>query len=139
MGNENTYKVKMGDRRKSLQKLLPHVPIERIRELCEIDDPLDRFTAAADVARETGATPSTIDRVEKRRFSILVQRLGSREAAAEYLFSTQPDQPDDRSYRPRHIDPVLRGAARATGQTAAAVRRGRTVTDWQHDEREARR
>ncbi len=43
--------------------------------------------------------------------------------------------PDDRGYRPSRVDPVLSGAARATGETAKAVRRGKTITAWQHEER----
>lgn len=45
-------------------------------------------------------------------------------------------QVDDSKHRPAHIDPLLKGAARVTGQTAAAVKRGRTVTKYQHEEAE---
>lgn len=43
---------------------------------------------------------------------------------------------NDSKYRPDHVPAELRGAARATGQTADAVRRGHTVTGWQHAERD---
>lgn len=41
---------------------------------------------------------------------------------------------DDRGYRPRKPDPLLTGAARATGVAARAVRRRTAITQWQHDE-----
>lgn len=63
-------------------------------------------------------------------------RIHGLDAARQMAYDRQPDQPDDRGYRPTHVDSILTGTARATGQTAAAVRRGRTVTKWQHDERE---
>jgi hypothetical protein len=40
---------------------------------------------------------------------------------------------DDRGYRPDAGDPLLRGAARATGATAAAAKRRKTITRYQHD------
>lgn len=53
------------------------------------------------------------------------------ELIRKYLV-TPHQTPDDAGYRPDYIDPVLRGPARATGQTAEAVRRGRTIrrTDY---------
>lgn len=45
--------------------------------------------------------------------------------------------PDDTGYRPSGPDSTLVGVARATGETAAAVKRGSTLTKWQHDERSA--
>lgn len=39
---------------------------------------------------------------------------------------------DDSKHRPTSVDPLLRGAARATGETARAVRRGSTVAKWQY-------
>lgn len=41
--------------------------------------------------------------------------------------------PDDTSYRPRTIDPLLNGVARATGATARVVKRRETVTEYQYD------
>ena len=34
----------------------------------------------------------------------------------------------DRGYRPKQVDPILKGAGRATGATAKAVKRGVTLT-----------
>ena len=34
----------------------------------------------------------------------------------------------DRGYRPKQVDPILKGAGRATGATAKAVKRGTTLT-----------
>lgn len=45
------------------------------------------------------------------------------------------EDPDDTKYRPVHHDPLTVGIARATGETAKAVRRGSTITGWQHRER----
>lgn len=47
--------------------------------------------------------------------------------------------PDDSRHRPRHVPAELRGVARATGQTATAVRTGRTINHHEHTERETRR
>lgn len=43
--------------------------------------------------------------------------------------------PDDKDYRPVLADSVLRGTARATGETANAVKRRKTITKFQYDER----
>lgn len=40
---------------------------------------------------------------------------------------------DDKGYKPAYVDPVLTGVARATGETAKAVKRGKTVTKYQYD------
>jgi hypothetical protein len=45
-------------------------------------------------------------------------------------------RPDDRGYRPNPGDPLLRGAARATGATARAVKRRTTITRYQHRRQE---
>lgn len=72
------------------------------------------------------------DAIERYEFEHLV-RVHGLDEARQIVYDRQPDQPDDRRYRPKRTDPTLTGAARATGQTAAAVRRGRTVTKWQHE------
>jgi hypothetical protein len=48
---------------------------------------------------------------------------------------TGVESPDDTAYRPTYHDPVTAGVARATGLTAAAAVRGKTLTRWQYDER----
>ena len=40
---------------------------------------------------------------------------------------------DDKGFRPTRVDPLLTGAARATGETARAVRRKKGVTKFEHD------
>lgn len=45
--------------------------------------------------------------------------------------------PKDSAHRPRPVDPLLTGHGRATGETARAVKRGRTVTKFEHRERDA--
>jgi SOS response regulatory protein OraA/RecX len=48
------------------------------------------------------------------------------------------NQPDDKGYRPKRIDSLTQGDARASGATALAVRRGKTLTKWEHEQMEAR-
>jgi hypothetical protein len=48
------------------------------------------------------------------------------------------NQPDDKGYRPKRIDPLTQGDARASGAAALAVRRGKTLTKWEYDQMEAR-
>lgn len=116
--------------------------VEQYRIQCLVSQPAGSAPAAlADLNDRIGraAIESARERLEQRRLRLLIGLYGSREAAGRELYAAQPEQPDDRRYRPGYVDPLLRGSARATGQTATAVRSGRTVTDWQHTEREARR
>lgn len=48
------------------------------------------------------------------------------------------NQPDDKGYRPKRVDPLTQGDARASGAAALAVRRGKTLTKWEYDQMEAR-
>lgn len=41
---------------------------------------------------------------------------------------------DDSGYQPARVDSTLTGVARATGETARAVRRGKTITRHEHRE-----
>ncbi len=43
---------------------------------------------------------------------------------------------DDKSYKPRYYDPLLIGAARATGKTAKAVERKNTYTTYDYNQKE---
>lgn len=47
-------------------------------------------------------------------------------------------QSGDKGYKPTHVDSVLTGQGRATGQAAAAIKRGKTLTRHQYDEGERR-
>lgn len=135
MGNLATESTKRQSRRKRARKLIPHAPAHVVDEIALIDDPLERSDALVDAAVRLDSSPATVHRCEQYRLTVLTTLLGSREAAAQFLFDRQPEQPDDARYRPQHVDSVLRGAGRAVGETAAAVKRGRTVTAWQYDER----
>lgn len=42
--------------------------------------------------------------------------------------------PSDTGYKPTQIDPLLQGTARATGVTAKAVRKRKTLTKFEHDQ-----
>ncbi len=84
--------------------------------------------------RAAGASEALIERmVERKKFEQLARRHGSVEAAAAIRYSEQPEQPDDSAYRPRPVDSTLRGAARATGDTAKSIRRGRGLALWEVD------
>ena len=65
------------------------------------------------------------------------ERLADQEASLEVPLDGAWEPPDDKGYRPARIDPVLTGTARAAGQTAAAVKRRRTLTRAQYEQREA--
>jgi hypothetical protein len=90
------------------------------------------------------------DKVEE-----IIERMRIRQAAerAGAVPATLPDPPpdedridafyeqerqrfDDAKHRPTHVDSVLRGQARATGATAVAVKRRRTLTAHEYHERE---
>lgn len=64
------------------------------------------------------------------------QRIEERGAAAERERIEEETykrlSPNDSKHRPAPVDPLLRGAARATGETARAVKRGSTVAKWQY-------
>lgn len=45
---------------------------------------------------------------------------------------------DDSGYRPSAVDPLARGAARATPATVRAARRAKATTRYEHDHREGR-
>jgi len=81
-----------------------------------------------------GASPAELrDVTEKLEFAVLVARIGL-DAARDQRYQEAQDrlQDDDRKYRPRYIDPVLRGAARAVGETARSVQRRKAITRWEH-------
>lgn len=65
---------------------------------------------------------------------IIRRRREAHAARREWARGEEPADLDDSAYQPTHVDPLLKGAARATGQTAAAVKRGRTITKHQHDQ-----
>src|SRR5262245_9768159 len=66
---------------------------------------------------------------------LVAKRRDAQAAKRDELFGSLPPLKDDRAYLPDYVDPVLKGVARATGETAKAVKRGKTITKWQHDER----
>lgn len=55
-------------------------------------------------------------------------------SGAEVLsYGEDYEQPSDKGFRPAKVDSILNGVGRAIGQTAKAVKRGKTVTKYQHD------
>lgn len=78
-----------------------------------------------------GCDPALIDKlVEAMRVKQLRARLGD-ERASRVLSDEAPRQPDDRGYKPAYVDPLLRGAGRATGDTAKSVRLRRGLAAWE--------
>lgn len=106
-GSERTHKRKLERLRKTLtDKGWPQHRIDALieRRTAEYQEQRDAWEAGA--ARRARVIDETYERLS----------------------------PKDTSHRPRHVDPLLRGAARATGHTATAVKRGTTITEYQHRE-----
>lgn len=90
-------------------------------------------TVAKDRYLNAVANGVSQDLIDRLRFQYEAAEYGI-EAARRMAYERTPGQPDDSGYKPRSVDPPLKGQGRATGQAAAAVKRGRTVTAWQHAE-----
>ncbi|MDP1795200.1 MAG: hypothetical protein Q8K63_13775 [Acidimicrobiales bacterium] len=61
-------------------------------------------------------------------------RLAAQEAELERLADTQPwEPPDDKSFRPRRVDPIETGPARVTPATAKAARRKNATTRYEQE------
>lgn len=88
-----------------------------------------------DRLRVQGVPEEKIEQIiEQRRQDDRARRHGHNTDALRY--DPENDQgyyPDDSGYEPSAGDPLLRGAARATGMTAKVVKRRETITDWQFD------
>lgn len=70
-----------------------------------------------------------------------LQRLAEQEAElyqAQRHTSDPIASPDDSRYRPARPDPLTVGAGRVSGETAKAVRRGKTITAWEYQDRSSR-
>jgi hypothetical protein len=67
---------------------------------------------------------------ERARFAELV-RVHGLDRARDIVYAEQPDQPPDSAFRPRYVDPLLRGPARATGDTARSVKARRGLAQWE--------
>lgn len=80
------------------------------------------------------------DLSEKLDFVRLQARIGL-DAARSMMYEKAQKrlQLDDTGFKPTSVDSVLRGAGRATGETARAVKRRRTTAKWEHDTNQAKR
>lgn len=85
-----------------------------------------------------GCTPELADKATMEyRWNNLQQRAGEeRYRRIRERLDGGYRTPNDNRYRPNYVDPLLKGVARATGQTARVIRSGRTITNWQHSERQ---
>jgi hypothetical protein len=79
-----------------------------------------------------GVPPEEVERIVER---LRVDQQQHRDIVAMREAETPVD---DSKHRPTSVDPLLKGAGRATGQTAAAVKRGKTMTKYQHQATERR-
>jgi len=71
--------------------------------------------------RELGYSEEYIaDYIEKMHFQQDISRMGL-EAARQKRYDSIPE-PDDSKFKPGYRDPLLHGVARATGNTAKAVK-----------------
>jgi Holliday junction resolvasome RuvABC DNA-binding subunit len=86
-----------------------------------------------------GYSPAEVERAvasrEERRAA--KARQADQEEALDQAHKPKPpaqewEYLDDTGYRPTQVDSVLTGVARATGQTAAAVKRRSTMTSAQY-------
>ena len=94
-----------------------------------------------------GYSPQRIDLIVAQREIAVVENHDVRERQRRYFeqeaqldeLRQTADVPavflDDSGYRPTRYDPLTIGPARVSGETAKAVRRGSTITAWQHRER----
>jgi hypothetical protein len=88
--------------------------------------------------RNDGVEESAIEaHLDDYVYEAISKRAGHEHAQTVVHGASGYQTPDDSRYRPTPILPELRGTARATGQTATAVKRGRTLTKFQHDQRDA--
>ncbi len=58
---------------------------------------------------------------------------GNDNSAAVLHLGRDYETPDDAGYKPTYIDPVLRGAGRAVGKTAKAVKRGKSFSSYDYE------
>lgn len=56
-------------------------------------------------------------------------------SAPHLHFGDDLEEVDDSKHKPAWVDPVLRGTARAVGETAAAIKRRKTMTKFEYDQR----
>lgn len=116
VGTDETHRKKRQALRAKLRKLgLPEEYIERRTDVMRARQQAERIGNDAE-ARRLGE----VERELLHEQTYLTTRL------------------DDSKHKPTYVDPVLRGAARATGNTATAVRTGKTFTKYQLDRRDQR-
>lgn len=84
--------------------------------------------------RNDGLTDASIEaHLDDYVYASIAKRLEDPAAAHRLVFGDGYTSPDDTRYRPTSTPKELVGPARATGLSAAAIRRGKTITKWQHD------
>jgi hypothetical protein len=152
MGTAKTDAKARRDLRKRLEaQRLPVSEVNRqVEELRERQGRAWRPPAAPRRARTPGEVAKRDEAAARREEQLRVQRRRSEQIIeAQRVRAVEDDErrrvedetyarlsPDDRGFRPAKPDSVLTGAARATGDTARAVRRGKTFTKWQLEERD---
>jgi hypothetical protein len=67
---------------------------------------------------------------------LLKKTTGASPASTPQLrFGDGYTSPDDSKYKPAKVDSALNGVARVTGETAKAVKRRKTITKYEYDQR----
>lgn len=134
-GPANTRKVKLTKRRKKIRELLGDIPEGHVRRIAEMDDPIARYEMMVAYSRAQRLSIETQKNLDEAFYIVVLNELKDEQKARDYISGGCDTSPDDRKYRPKYIDPVLRGPGRATGIAAQAIKSRKTVTDWQYDER----
>ena len=101
---------------------------KQLRELGESSEAIEAACAAW--TRKNLALVANRDDAKSRSARARAQEAAL--DAAKASESTEWAEPDDKGYKPPQVDSVLVGVARATGPTAAAVKRKRTMTAAQY-------
>ena len=154
MGSADTHKSQRKRLRRKLVALgLPDDVIDQMVEAKRIEQQLARREAPqrrVNPSQHHNARRKLRRRLEAEGVSphlidAAVERLRAQQAAARragvplgdmdaiYEETYRQMRLDDTGFKPNPGDSVLRGVARATGQSAKAVTRGKTVTKYQHD------
>jgi hypothetical protein len=85
--------------------------------------------------RNDGLTEVSIEaHLDDYVYASIAKRLEDSAAAHRMVFGDGYTSPDDTRFRPTSTPKELVGPGRATGASAAAIRRGKTITKWQHEQ-----
>ena len=130
-----TQAAKMTQRRRQVRKILGDIPEPDVRALASVPDPVARYQAIVQYSRTHRLSIECQKLCDDALYIVVLNWLKDPEAARQYITGGCYNSPDDRKYRPTHVDSTLRGVGRATGTTAQVIKSRKTVTKWQYQER----